>query len=64
MYAMMDSGAGCHAADAKKAFSKHNRRKGKQVRRCVLADGTPMESEDVVNVKVDIEGETHVIEFD
>ena len=64
MYAMMDSGAGCHAAWAKKAFARHKRRKGKQVRRCVLADGTPMESEDVVDVKVDIEGETHVIEFD
>ena len=61
---MMDSGAGCHAAWAKKAFARHKRRKGKQVRRCVLTDGTPMESEDVVDVKVDIEGETHVIEFD
>ena len=64
VYAMMDSGAGCHAADAKKSFPGHKRRKGKQTRKCVLANGDPMESDEVVDLKVGIEGETHVIEFD
>ena len=64
VYALMDSGAGCHAADAGKIFPKHRKRKGKQVRKCVLADGTPLESDKVVDVHVDIEGENHVIEFD
>ena len=64
VYALMDSGAGCHAADAEKDFPKHKKRKGKQIRKCVLADGTPLESDEVVDVRVDIEGENHMIEFD
>lgn len=63
-WCMMDSGAGCHAADAKKEFPLHKRRKGKQVRKCVLANGDPMESDEVVDVRAGIQGETHEIEFD
>ena len=54
-YAMMDSGAGCHTADARKEFAKHRHRKGSKVRKCVLADGTPKESDEVVDVKVGIQ---------
>ena len=64
VYAMMDSGAGCHAAKADEAFPSHKKRKGKRTRKCVLANGEPMESDEVVDVKVTIDGETHVIEFD
>lgn len=60
----MDSGAGCHAADAKKEFPKHRRRKGKHVRKRVLDNGDPMESDEVVVVSAGIQGENHVVEFD
>ena len=61
---MMDRGAGCLAADAKKEFPLHKRRKGKHVRKCVLANGDPMESDEVVDIKVGIQGQNHEIEFD
>ena len=61
---MMDSGAGCHAANAKKEFPRHRRSKAKQIRRCVLANGDPMTSDETVAVKVDIQGEQHIINFD
>ena len=61
---MMDSGAGCHAADAKKEFPHHRRRKGKHIRKCVLAKGAPMESDEVVYVKAGIPSQNHEIEFD
>lgn len=63
-WCMMDSGAGCHAADAKKEFPHHRRRKGKHIRKCVLANGAPMESDEVVDVKASVQGQTHEIEFD
>ena len=59
--AMMDSGAGCHAAEADNSCPLHENRKGKQTRRCVLANGDPMESDEVVDVKVNIDGKIHVI---
>ena len=39
-YCMMDSGAGCKAADAKKEFGSHRIRSVKHKQQCVLADGT------------------------
>ena len=60
---MINSG-GCHAAHARKHFPKHPRRQSKKVRKCVLADGSPMESSEVVEVLAKIDGENHTIEFD
>ena len=63
-WAVMDSGAGCHAAHATKHFPKHPKRRSKTVRKCVLADGLPMESSETVDVLAMIDGEKHTIEFD
>ena len=63
-WAMMDSGAGCHAAHATKHFPKHPKRRSRTVRKCVLADGSPMESSETVDVLALIDGEKHTIEFD
>ena len=61
---MMDSGAGCHAADAKKEFPNRRRPKGKHVKTCVLANGAPIKADGVVDVKTGIQGQNNEIEFD
>ena len=63
-WCMMDSGAGCNAAKRKKEFPKYQIKNGSKKRRCVLADGTEIRSEGVVEVRAEIEGEEHIIPFD
>lgn len=53
-----------NAADAKKEYPKHRRTKATKIRRCVLANGDPMESDETVAVRVDIQGKQHIIDFD
>ena len=56
--------AGCNAANRKKEFPQYKIKKGSKKRQCVLADGTEINSEGVVDVRAEIEDEEHVIPFD
>ena len=47
-WCMMDSGAGCNAANRQKEFPKYQIKNGSKKRQCVLADGTEIRSEGVV----------------
>ena len=63
-WCMMDSGAGCNAAKRDKEFPRYQIKKGSKKRQCILADGTEIKSEGIVEVRAEIEGEEHVIPFD
>ena len=60
-YCMMDSGAGCNAADAKKGFGSHRANSAKHQQRCVLADGTEIASKGICEVTALVNCEEHLI---
>ena len=61
---MMDSGAGCNAADAKKEFGAHRVQGARNKQQCVVADGTEITSNGICNVTALVEGEEHLIPFE
>ena len=63
-YCMMDSGAGCNAADAKKEFGAHRDQRVKHGQQCVLTDGTEITSKGICEVIALVEGEEHLIPFE
>ena len=63
-HCMMDSGAGCNAADAKKEFGAHRVKNVKHHQQCVLADGTEITSKGICEVTALVEGEEHLIPFE
>ena len=63
-YCMMNSGAECYAADAKKEFGAHRVRSVKQKQQCVLTNGTDITSTGSCKVTALVEGEEHLIPFE
>ena len=63
-YALMDSGAGCHAAKKKKHFKRHRLVKSEIPQKVVLADGSEITSNGVVDALVMIGGELHRIPYE
>ena len=63
-YCMMDSGAGCNAADAKQEFGACRIQSVRNEQQCVLADGTEITSKKICNVATLVEGEEHLIPFE
>ena len=61
---MMDSGAGCNAADTKKAFGAHLVKSDKHKQQCVLADGTEITSKGICDFTALVEGKEHLIPFE
>ena len=47
-WCMMDSGAGCHAANRKKDVANFQTKKTKNPMRCVLADGKDIQSKSII----------------
>ena len=63
-YCMVDSSAGCNAADAKNEFGADRVQNVKHKQQCVLANGTDITSKVICNVTALVEGEGHLIPFD
>ena len=63
-YCMIDSGAGCNAAGAKKEFGAHRVKSVKHKQQCVLADGTDITSKGICEVAALVEVEEHLIPLD
>ena len=63
-YCVMDSGAECNAADAKKAFGAYHVQHVKHKQQCVLANGTEITSNGICNVAALVEGEEPLILFE
>ena len=63
-WCMMDSGAGCHAANRTKDVANFQIKKTKNPMRCVLADGQDIKSKSVIEVEAEIDDETHMIPFE
>ena len=63
-YCMMDSGAGCNAADAKKEFGAYRIQSVRKTQQCVLADGTEIMSKRICSVTALLEREEHLIPFE
>ena len=61
---MMDSGAGCHAANRAKDFANVQTKKTKNPMRCVLADGKDIKSKGIIEAEAEIDDETHVMPFE
>ena len=62
-YCMMDSGAGCNAADAKKEFGAYRVQNVNHKQQCVLANGTEITSNGICNVTALVKGEERLIPF-
>ena len=60
---MMDSGAGCHAANRKKDVANIQTKKTKNPTRCVLADGKKIHSKGIMEAEAEIDDETHTLSF-
>ena len=60
---MMDSGAGCHAANRKKDVAHFQTKKAKNPMRCVLVDGKEIQSKGITEVEAEINDGTHIIPF-
>ena len=63
-WCMMDSGAGCHAANRKKDVANAQTKKTKNPMRCVLADGKDIQSKGIIEVETEIDDEAHIVPFE
>ena len=59
---MMDSGAGC--ANRKTDLSNFQTKTTKNPMRCVLANGREIQNRGIIEVKAEIDDETHIIPFE